>query len=220
MLELDLSLPRLPADRIVLRPLGPRDVPALFEIFADPEGMRYWSRPPLADMAAAERLLAEIDDCFRTRTLFQWGIARRVDDLVVGTCTLASLSAEHRRAEIGYALARTHWGQGYMAEALTALLRFALGPLGLHRIEADVHPDNAASIRALERLGFQREGYLRERYRVGSEVQDTVYFGLLRADVRFPLSDARGVDWSSATPVGATGPLLPTTTADYADSTD
>lgn len=71
-----------------------------------------------------------------------------------------------------------------MREALTALLDFAFGALDLHRLEADVDPRNAASVRTLERLGFRREGYLRERWLVGGEIQDALFYGLLRREWR------------------------------------
>jgi RimJ/RimL family protein N-acetyltransferase len=64
-------------------------------------------------------------------------------------------------------------------EALGALLDWAFADLGLRRIEADVDPRNAASIRTLEHLGFVREGYLRERWNVAGEVQDALFYGLL-----------------------------------------
>ena len=83
---------------------------------------------------------------------------------------------------MGYALGRAHWGNGYIWEALNALLAYAFEELGMHRIEADVDPRNAASIRTLERLGFVREGYLRERWHVGGEIQDALFYGLLRSD--------------------------------------
>ena len=175
-------LPTIPTERLCLRWLGAGDVPALAGIFGDPEVCRYWSHPALPDLAAAGALHDQIVRHFDARSLFQWGIAERDTDVVVGTCTLAALSSEHRRAEVGFALARRAWSRGYVAEVLPALLGFAFETLGLHRLEADVDPRNARSIRVLERLGFEREGYLRERYRVNGELQDTVWFGLLRRD--------------------------------------
>jgi len=173
-------LPTIAASRVSLRALESRDVPALFAIFSDPQVMRYWSSPPLADIAAATALLHEIQEFWRAKTLFQWGVARNADDVVVGTCTLFHLVDEHRRAELGFALGRSHWGSGLMSEALGVLIAFAFEKLDLHRLEADADPRNTRSIRCLEGQGFRREGYLRERYHVGGEIQDTVYFGLLR----------------------------------------
>jgi len=177
------ELPTLPTKRLRLRWLTKGDVGALLAVFGDPKVTRYWSHPPFSTTAEAEDLLARIHDCFQKRTLFQWGLELATTGGVIGTCTLAALNAAHRRAELGYALGRSFWGQGYMAEALPVLLRFAFGRLGLHRLTADVDPRNLPSIRSLERLGFQREGYLREHYLVNGETQDGVLFGLLRSEV-------------------------------------
>ena len=177
-------LPTVDADRVRLRWLTEADVPALFDIFSDPEVTRYWSFPALADREAAAALLAEIHDYFRQGTLYQWGVALQDSDLVVGTCTLASIDLQNRRAEIGFALHRGYWKQGLISEALVALLHHAFEDLKLHRIEADVDPRNAASLRLLERFGFEREGYLRERWIVDGEVTDTVFYGLLESDWR------------------------------------
>lgn len=172
-------LPTIPTRRLLLRWLVTDDVPALAAIFGDPEVCRYWSHPALPDLAAASALREHIVGCFVARSLFQWGIAERETNVVIGTCTLAALSSDHGRAEVGFALARAVWGRGYVAEVLPALLGFAFGTLGLHRVEADVDPRNERSIRALERVGFKREGYLHERYIVNGERQDAVLYGLL-----------------------------------------
>lgn len=174
------ELPVIETPRVRLRWLEARDVDDLFATFSDPEAMRYWSRPPQRDRAESELLLAQIHDCFARRSLFQWGVAKRDDDRVIGTCTLSSLSAAHRRAELGFMLQRAHWGTGLMFEATTALLGFAFATLDLHRIEADVDPHNARSIALLLRHGFVREGLLRQRWWVNGEWQDAEIYGLLR----------------------------------------
>jgi RimJ/RimL family protein N-acetyltransferase len=69
-----------------------------------------------------------------------------------------------------------------MRAALERLLDFAFGELGLRRLEADVDPNNVRSIASLERLGFRREGYLRERWFVGGQVEDALFYGLLRRE--------------------------------------
>ncbi len=173
-------LPNIEGERVQLRWLTTNDVNSLFSIFSDPKVMRYWSSLPLADVAAAEKLLAEIHSYFEKRNLFQWGVARQTDNRIIGTCTLFHLDPDNRRAEIGYALGSENWGKGYMGDALKLLLNFCFDNLNLHRLEADVDPQNTASIKVLERLGFQREGYLRERWLVGGNVQDSLFYGLLK----------------------------------------
>ena len=176
------TLPVLDTPRLTLGALGDADVPALFEIFGDAEVMRYWSSPPLTDAAAARTLLDDMRSRFAARTLFQWGVALRDSGAVIGTCTIFHLDADHRRAEIGFAIGRAHWRRGYASEAVTALIRFAFDELDLHRLEADPDPQNLPSIRLLERQGFRREGLLRERYFLNGEPQDAAYYGLLRRE--------------------------------------
>jgi RimJ/RimL family protein N-acetyltransferase len=177
-------LPVLDTPRLELRPLVETDVPALFAIYSNPEAMRYWSRGPMTDIKEAADLLDEIDRLCGAGTLYEWGIARREDDRVIGTCTLHRIERDHRRAEIGYILHRDFWGRGLAHEALVALVGHAFGAMALHRLEADIDPRNAASIRLVERLGFKLEGHLRERYRVGGEVQDSLIYGLLAPEWR------------------------------------
>jgi RimJ/RimL family protein N-acetyltransferase len=173
------GFPVLDTLRLRLRAPVEADVPALFAIFRDPEAMRYWTTPPMKDVAEAEALLRDIQHHAQAETLFQWGIARREDDEVIGTSTLFRIDREHRRCELGYILRRDLWGRGLAHEALTAIVNHAFDTLGLHRLEADIDPRNAASIRSVERLGFTLEGHLRERYFVGHEIQDSLIYGLL-----------------------------------------
>ena len=173
-------LPTIDANRICLRWISAPDTDAFYDIYSNPEVMRYWSTPPLADREAATNLIRKIQEDRKRRIILKWGIALRPDNKLIGSITLFNLDFNHHRAEIGYALGRQHWGQGYMNEALMALLRYAFETLDLHRIEADVDPRNNASIRTLEKLGFQREGVLRERWQVAGEIQDAFFYGLLK----------------------------------------
>ena len=115
-------------------------------------------------------------------TQMKWGLALRDTNKLIGTVTLFNLSRSNGRAEIGYAMGSAYWGKGYMNEALKALIVHAFDVMNFRRLEADVDPRNAASIRTLERLGFQREGFLRERWHVGGELQDAFFYGLLKRE--------------------------------------
>jgi RimJ/RimL family protein N-acetyltransferase len=177
-------LPVLEAPRVRLRALADGDVDALFAIFSDEVMMRYWSTPPMRERAEAERYLASIHAGFAGRSLFQWGIERREDGEVLGTATLFNFHHGCMRAELGYCLRSPWWGRGYMGEALAALIDHAFGTLKLRRLEADVDPGNAASLRILERMGFTREGLLRERWDIAGQIGDTVFLGLLAREWR------------------------------------
>jgi ribosomal-protein-alanine N-acetyltransferase len=174
--------PRLHGSRVRLRAPRADDADALFALFSDPAVMRYWSRPPMTERAEAEAQLARWADGFASRGGISWAITLGDADEAVGSCSLFRLDPDHRRAEIGYALRADQWGRGVAREAAALALDWAFGTLGLHRVEADIDPRNAASRGLLLRLGFVSEGLLRERYFVAGEVTDTELFGLLSRD--------------------------------------
>jgi len=171
--------------RLRLRPLRHADVPALMAIYCDAAVMRYWSTPAWAREEDAHAMLEEDLAAMASGDYVQLGVERLADGALAGTCTLFDFNVQCRRAEVGYALGRAFWGSGYMHEALVALLDYGFSSLDLHRVEADVDPRNTASAKTLERLGFVREGLLRERWIVAGEVSDTAFYGLLRSDWRF-----------------------------------
>lgn len=176
------SVPVLSTARLELRALVHDDVAQLFEVFSDPEVVRYWSTPPMQSVAEAEAIVAKSGQHLAAGSGYRWAVCRREDARVMGTISLFHFDEQNNRAEIGYALGRAFWGAGHMHEALTALVELAFGDMDLRRLEADTDPRNAASIRALGRLGFEREGLLRERWVVAGEVSDSLLFGLLRRD--------------------------------------
>jgi len=178
----DFSRLTLDTPRLHLRPLQPGDAAAVHGLHADPEAMRYWSTPPWDDPALADELIGRDLAGLATGDYLRLALQRRSDGRLVGLCSLFALQLANRRAELGYMLARDCWGNGLMHEALCALLDHGFAALGLNRVEADIDPRNAASERALRRLGFQLEGTLRERWIVAGQVSDTGLYGLLRAD--------------------------------------
>jgi ribosomal-protein-alanine N-acetyltransferase len=169
-------------ERLILRKPQPSDEAAQFAMHADPEVMRYFSEPPWTDASRATRQIAEDIAAFEKEEFFRFAVELKATGEYLGSCSLFSEHRQNRRAEIGYALQRQHWGKGYMNEALGALLEHAFEDLDLNRLEADIDPRNAASAVCLERLGFISEGYLRERWIVGGEVCDSALYGLLRQD--------------------------------------
>ena len=178
----EISQLTLRTKRLLLRPLRPSDDSALLGIFSDPKVMRYWSTPPWRSIDQARSLIERDTVAMRAGEHLRLGIERLGDAILIGTCTLFAFSEQCRRAEMGYVLASQAWGQAYMDETLRALMTYGFTELNLNRIEADVDPKNIASAKSLERLGFIKEGHLRERWIVGDEVSDTALYGLLRRD--------------------------------------
>ena len=177
------GLPTLDGARVRLRPPREADVPDLFVVFGDAHALRYWSHGPLADLAAARRYYDGMVSGLADRALFQWAVTLPTEDRLVGTVTLADWDRANRRAEVGFILHPSRQGQGLASDAVRTALAWAFGPMGLHRVEADVEPPNAASLRLLERLGFQREGLFRERWWTRGRWTDSVMLDLLADDL-------------------------------------
>ena len=172
----------LQTPRLILRPLAPPDADAVFAMRSDPVVQRYGSHPAWMDPQLAVDYIERNIQAMTAGTHVQLAVVHRSDAATIGTVTLYSLDAQCRRADVGYALLVSEWGQGYASEAVTALLDWGFEHLELNRVEADIDPRNAPSARLLERLGFLREGHLRERWIVDGEICDSWIYGLLRAD--------------------------------------
>lgn len=177
-------IPNLSGTRVRLRPLRARDADDLFALHSDLRVMRYWSHPPWTERTQAVERIAQLEQDRETVELYPWVITLADADRLIGTVSLFSVNRAQFRGEIGYALAAAQWGKGYATEALHLAIAIAFDALGLKRLEADIDPRNTGSCRLVERVGFVREGVLRERWHVAGEVTDSAIYGLVRSDRR------------------------------------
>lgn len=180
------SFPELTTDRLVLREIHPSDAPFWIRNFSAPDVVELTAFDAPADLAAAE---AEIERyctrIFREGTGIRWGITLRGHDDLVGTLGFYAWVAERdRRAEIGYDLLAEHRGRGIMTEAMGVVLAYGFKTMTLNRVEALVDSRNTPSIRLVERLGFQRDAYLRQSTWWGGKFVDDIVFSLLVRDWR------------------------------------
>ncbi len=175
------TFPLLETKRFILRAITPDDAVEMFRIMRDPRVTQYFGQAPMASLDVAIEREQGIHTDFQEQIGIRWAITGRATQQFLGTCGFWRLIKSHYRAEIGYELASEWWGQGVMTEALTAILTFGFTRMGLHSVEAQIHPANAASRRVLEKLGFVQEGYFRENYyeSADDEFTDTAVFSLL-----------------------------------------
>ena len=116
-------------------------------------------------------------------TSYSFFIETRETGALIGGVTLDAIRrGTTQRAVLGYWLVKGETGKGYMTEAVRATLRFAFDELKLHRVEAASIPENVASVRVLERAGFEREGYMRAYIRIDGAWQDHLLFATINPD--------------------------------------
>jgi RimJ/RimL family protein N-acetyltransferase len=165
--------------RLLLRPLGADDAPGMYAIYSDPETMKYWSSVAIDSLEQASRMVAEDLKLQAGGSAAFWAIVLPKTGRVIGKFTLFQIDRNNRRAEIGYVLNRQFWRKGYGSEVTAAMLELFFDEFGLHRLEADIDPDNLASIALLKKFGFRQEGVFRERWRLGSEWRDSIMMALI-----------------------------------------
>jgi RimJ/RimL family protein N-acetyltransferase len=177
-----LATPTLHTARLRLRPFTATDADALYALHSDAHVLRYWDSPPWTEQARAERFIADCRQLAEDGTGARLAMDRGSDGSFLGWCSLTRWNPDYRSATLGYCLAEAAWGHGYATEAARAVLQWAFGALDLNRVQAEADTRNAASARVLEKLGFVREGTLREDCVVNGEVSDSWVYGLLRRE--------------------------------------
>lgn len=174
------TFPEIETERLLLRETMPEDAPAIYRLFADPLVTRYYDLESYTSIEQAEALIDFFDESFEMERAIRWGIERKSDGVLMGTCGYVWLRPH--RGEIGYDLHSDFWRQGYMSEALDAILDFGFTELGLNRVEALTMLENEASGGLLRSLGFVEEGVMRQHDFFKGQFHDMRLFAILRQD--------------------------------------
>lgn len=171
--------PVLETERLILQPLAPAHAAALHQIYADPEAMRFWSTPPhrsVEETAALVNLLLAGPGR-------SWAIQRRDDDAAIGHVYYLGNSGS---PGMGYILHPSHWGQGFMSEAVRGVLAFGYDQMGLDRVELWIDSRNVASQRVAERTGFTRRAAFLQKYAHAAGSHEKLVYGMHSEEWRTP----------------------------------
>lgn len=181
-------VPALETPRLRLRCLAIEDAPAAHRAYGDPETMRHWDMTPSADLDETEnrlrRSLSVDPQWHATWSILARGAGPLPDGRFVGMVNYHARQPWNRRLALGWILVPEGQGLGYMEEAVRAVLDHCFGALDVHRVEAEIEPENLRSARLARRLGFQPEGRLRDRLVVGGRPRSLDMYGLLRPEWR------------------------------------
>lgn len=176
--------PELTTGRLRLRRVSEHDVNEIFVLRSDPRVLAYIRRAPAAGHEEAARFIRMLQDREAEESAITWVLSLEEDPALIGTICLWNIEKAHFRAELGYAMHPDFWGKGLMQEATEAVLQYGFVEMGVHAIEAHIDPDNTASQALLERNGFRREGYFRDRYYFEGRFYDSVVYALFAAEWR------------------------------------
>jgi RimJ/RimL family protein N-acetyltransferase len=180
------TFPTLETKRFILRAITPEDALEIFRLYTTPEVTRYLPHLRMTSLDEAVEKVQRYQSAFEKQESFAWAVIQRGQSQLMGTCVLHHLNLAHHRAEVGYSLSPEWWGKGVMSEVVAVELAFAFETMGFHSLEAIIDPDNTASRRLLEKLGFVQEAHFREDWfdEAAGRFTDTAIFSLLKSNWR------------------------------------
>ena len=183
MLNLSFKpFPLIETERLRLRKISRKDVNEIFFLRSDKRVLHYLDKAPAKTKKDAYDFIKILHDAEKNADGITWGITLKNIEKIIGTIGFWRMQKEHYRAEIGYILHPDYWGKGITQEAMTAVIKYGFEVMKLHSIEANVNPDNAASIRLLEKNGFVREAYFKENYYFDGKFLDSAIYSLIISD--------------------------------------
>jgi len=165
--------------RLILRPFVAEDFEAVHAMRSDPEVARYLYQEPLSEEETRDRLARSIASWSSEGDWLSAAIVERASGATVGDVAFHWVSERDRTAEIGFILDPRHQGKGYATEAARAMLDWAFGTAGLHRVIGRTEARNTASSRVLEKLGMRLEAHLVENEWVKGEWQSELVYAVL-----------------------------------------
>lgn len=174
--------PQMETERLVLNEIKSEHAEDLSVLLSDEAVAKYEYFYPTQTLDQVHKFINHYAQERSEAEEITWGIFEKASNRLIGTCCLGDFCDDARRAEIGYAVVQSKWGKGYAIEALQAVLAYGFNVLDLNRIEGTITPGNDASIRVLEKLGFVREGHVRERDLIKGELVDGIIMGLLKKE--------------------------------------
>ena len=177
-----VDLPIIETDRLLLRKITLDDAADIFEYASDPEVSTYMSWEPHQSIQETYDYLERVMQRYQEHNPGPWAIVHKRDAKMIGTCSYGSWAREDYRAEVGYVLNRRYWGQGYMAEAVRAIVDFGFRKLGMNRIQARCDVPNIGSARVMEKVGMTFEGVLRQQLFEKGTFRDIKIYSILRSE--------------------------------------
>jgi ribosomal-protein-alanine N-acetyltransferase len=171
--------PFIKTQRLLLRQIKHSDLNEIFFLRSEERVLKYLDRPMAKTTADAYEFIQKAIDSEKNNEGITWAITLKNEDKLIGTIGFWRIQKEHYRAEVGYILHPDYWGKGLMQEALSEVIKYGFSIMKLHSIEANVNPENTASIKLLEGNGFKREAYYKDNYFFNGKFIDTAIYSLI-----------------------------------------
>lgn len=175
----------LETERLLLRRLNDNDVNEVLELRGNPENMKFIPRPLAKNTDDALEHIKMINDKIDENVGINWAVTIKGSDKMIGLLGHYRIQPENHRAEIGYMILPQYQGKGYVTEAIKAVMEYGFNQMNLHSIEAVIDPENYASEKALQKIGFVKEAHILENKLFDGKFWDTVIYSMLKRNYKF-----------------------------------
>ncbi|RCW76962.1 GNAT family N-acetyltransferase [Saliterribacillus persicus] len=182
MTKESLAFPILETERLILRKITPDDANSILSYLSDEEVMKYYGLEPFNTINDALDEISWYQSIHTNSTGIRWGITLKEKGIVIGSCGFHNINPQHFRTEIGFELSKEQWRKGIAVEAVEAILSYGFEYMNFQRIEALIEPPNIPSQKLVEKLGFIREGLLRNYEFTCGKFDDLYMYSLLKQD--------------------------------------
>ncbi|MDQ0219812.1 N-acetyltransferase [Peribacillus cavernae] len=173
--------PVFETERLILREITEKDAHGIFNCFSNNAVTRFYGQDTLTTLDQAKQFVEAFSKNYNEKRGIRWGIELKGKEGIIGTIGFHAWSPKYKRAEIGYELHPDYWRKRYATEAVKKVVSFGFNELGLTRIGAVVFIDNHASNQLLIKLGFEKEGILRNYMYQNGVPYDTNVYSILKS---------------------------------------
>jgi len=146
-------------ERLLLRKVASADAKSLWGIWSDPAVTKFMNISSFTHEEQALEMIDLLNQLANEHRAIRYSIIKKIGNCIIGSCGFNNIDFDKATAEIGYDLAKTHWGKGYATEAIIALIHVAFTHLEITTIVAKVDAANSNSIKVLQKLNFFLQGY-------------------------------------------------------------
>jgi ribosomal-protein-alanine N-acetyltransferase len=174
---------RLETDRLILRKFTEKDAEAVFENWAsDDEVTKFLTWPTHTSVESSKGYISFCLDSYKNDSSYQWGIELKETGELFGSISVVKVNDDLDAVELGYVIGRRFWGNGYMAEAVKAVIAFLFEEVGANRIAARHDTNNPNSGKVMKKAGMEYEGTLRQNDRNNQGIVDCSMYSILKEE--------------------------------------
>ena len=179
-LKVFTEFPIIRTPRLVLREIQSTDALQIFSMRSNVNVNRFIPRDEMKNETDTKRLILQVKEDYKQMRSIGWAAEINGTGSIIGTCGFAEIDRENLRAEIGGELSPDYWGKNIALEAVKEVIKFGLQEMNLHSIEAKVQAGNVGAVFLLEKLGFVKEGHLREHNYHNGKFSDLLIYSRIK----------------------------------------